>query len=124
MNNMIVRIFKRGLIIIGLGTMVFNSCKQDIPLSRVAVADFGAIPGDNQSDTEALRKAMAYCKDHPGTILKFEPGVYDFRDEKAAELMEGILGGKMKGNPQDSIFKPYYPYGKGLDFDGSVGHSR
>lgn len=60
---------------------------------------------------------MAYCKGNPGTVLQFPPGIYDFRDETAVELMEGILNGKVKGNSQDSIFKPYYPYGKGLDFD-------
>jgi len=94
------------------------SCQQTGKENVVSVADFGAVPGDNLNDAESLRKAMGYCKEHPGTILQFEPGVYDFADIKAIELMNGILAGKMRGNPQDSIFRPYYPYVKGLDFNG------
>lgn len=106
-----------GLILVTAPASLY-SCLEQVLQKQIPVSDFGAIPGDNQNDAGALRKAMEYCKDHSGTVLQFAPGVYDFRDEKAAELMEGILNGKVKGNPQDSIFRPYYLYGKGLDFDG------
>ena len=97
---------------------LFLSCQQEKEGDFVSVADFGAVPNDNRNDAESLQKAMVFCKSHPGTVLQFEPGIYDFRDERAVELMEGILNGKIKGNPQDSIFRPYYPYAKGLDFNG------
>ena len=102
-------------------TVVLNlfSCQpKETAKKQVSVADFGAVPDDGKNDAGPLRKAMEYCKSNPGATLLFPPGVYDFRDETAVELMEGILNGKVKGNPQDSIFKPYYPFAKGLDFDG------
>lgn len=87
---------------------------RQVPASR-----FGALPDDGQNDAPQLRMALDYCRKHPGTTLYFAPGVYDFRDEKAVELMNDIMNGHIKGNPQDTIFKPYYPYVKGLDFDGT-----
>jgi hypothetical protein len=113
------RIFIRFKIPVLLVFSLFFSFKpQQKGLQQHSVSEFGAVPDDGRNDAESLRKAMLFCKNHPGTILKFEPGVYDFRDEKAVELMEGILNGRVRGNPQDSIFRPYYPYSKGLDFNG------
>lgn len=86
--------------------------------TSVSVVDFGAVPNDDKNDAEALNKAMQYCFEYPGTTLVFEPGIYDYASKKAIKLMNGILNGEVKGNPQDSIFRPYYPYGKGLDFTG------
>ncbi|WP_423129890.1 right-handed parallel beta-helix repeat-containing protein [Gaoshiqia sp. Z1-71] len=94
------------------------SCQQEKEMKSVSVADFGAVPNDSRNDAEALQKAIDYCRKHPGTALHFESGIYNFRDEKAVDLQEGILNGEVKGNPQDSIFRPYYPYAKGLDFAG------
>ncbi len=85
---------------------------------KVSVAAFGAIPDDGQNDAGPLRKAMDYCRSNPGITLYFPSGIYNFSDRKAIELMDGILTGKVRGNPQDSIFRPYYPYVKGLDFNG------
>ncbi len=97
---------------------VLLSCERGEKMNSVSVADFGAVPNDNQNDAESLRKAMDYCREHPGTVIHFESGIYNFGDEKAMDLQEGILNGKVNGNPQDSIFRPYYPYAKGLDFNG------
>ncbi len=88
------------------------------PVRRVSVADFGAVPDDGQNDATPLREALAHCRANPGVTLYLPPGVYDFRDEKAVELMDAVMTGEIKGNPQDTIFKPYYPYVRGLDFDG------
>ncbi len=88
------------------------------PGNRVSIADFGAVPNDGQNDAVAMRKALDYAQTHPGATLYFPPGTYDYRDEKAVKLMDDILNGVIKGNPQDTIFKPYYPYAKGLDFNG------
>ncbi len=109
---------KAGFLFFPVFIFFFLSCQCEKKINSVSVADFGAVSNDNRDDAKSLRKAMDYCKDHPGTVLLFKPGIYDFRDEKAVELMEGILNGKVKGNPQDSIFRPYYPYVKGLDFNG------
>jgi hypothetical protein len=84
----------------------------------ISVTVFGAIPDDGENDAVPLRKAMAYCKKNPGTTLFFSPGVYNFRDENAVRLMNDAMSGKLGKNPQEKIFTPYYPYVKGLDFDG------
>lgn len=81
---------------------------------KVSVAAFGALPGDGQNDAGPLRKAMEYCRSNPGITLYFPPGIYNFSDRKAIELMDGIVTGKVRGNPQDSIFRPYYPYVRGV----------
>ncbi len=114
---------RKRLIIMGwlsLSLIVFSTgyCNPKQKTREIPVSIFGAVPNDGKNDAAALRKAMKYCKENPGTQLFFAPGVYDFRDEIAYALMEGILSGEVKGNPQDSIFRPYYPYGKGLDFNG------
>ena len=87
--------------------------------TRVSVADFGATPNDNRDDTRALRKAAAYCRNHPGTTLFFPPGIYRLRDAEAERLEQEVRSGKMGNDPEKVIFKPYYPYVRGLDFTGS-----
>ena len=85
----------------------------------VSVADFGAIPDDGKDDTRALRRAAEYCRMHAGTTLVMPAGVYRLRDAEAERLEEEVLSGKMGPNPESEIFRPYYPYVRGLDFSGS-----
>lgn len=85
----------------------------------ISVTDFGAYPNDGKNDIQALNKAINFSRSNPGTILKFAPGIYDIADKNAIKLMNDILTGKIQGNSQDSIFKPYYPYTIGLDFNGT-----
>ncbi|MGF7080750.1 right-handed parallel beta-helix repeat-containing protein [Mucilaginibacter sp. UYCu711] len=85
---------------------------------KVPVSKFGALPNDGQNDAAQLRQAISYCKTHPGITLYFPPGVYDFSDEKAVQLMQDVAAGRLGKNPQKTIFTPYYPYVKGLDFKG------
>ena len=85
----------------------------------VNVTDFGAVPDDGRDDTRALRRAAEYCRTHPGTTLVMPAGVYRLRDAEAERLEEEVLAGKMGANPEEVIFKPYYPYVKGLDFTGA-----
>jgi hypothetical protein len=92
-----------------------------VPGSRISVADFGAMPNDEMNDAPALRKAMEFAKGHPGSVLYFPPGVYNFRDESAVELMEQAMSGKFGQNPEPTIFKAYFPYVRGLDFRGISG---
>lgn len=91
------------------------------PGSKVSVADFGAIPNDEKNDASSLRKAMEFVKGHPGIVLHFPAGVYNFRDENAVQLMEQAMTGKFGRNPEPTIFKAYYPYTRGLDFRGVSG---
>ncbi|MEN7551034.1 right-handed parallel beta-helix repeat-containing protein [Rapidithrix thailandica] len=85
----------------------------------LSIEYFGAKANDDRNDAEALRKAAEYCRKSPGTTLRFPPGRYDFRDEKAVSFMKDVLAGKMGKNPEKVIFTPYYPYIKGLDFTGA-----
>lgn len=89
--------------------------------TRVVTArQFGAIPDDGRDDTKALRAAAEYCRRHPGTTLVIAPGTYRLRDAQAERLESDVMAGKMGNDPEKKIFTPYYPYARGLDFDGAV----
>lgn len=90
-----------------------------LPAQSISVLKFGAVPDDGKDDTRALRRAAEYCRKHPGTTLTIPPGTYRLRDSKAEQLEHEVLQGKMGGDPEKVIFTPYYPYVRGLDFDGS-----
>lgn len=85
----------------------------------VSALDFGAVPDDNRDDTQSLRRAAMYCREHPGCTLHIPPGVYILKDAKARELESEAMSGNLGQNPEETIFTPYYPYVKGLDFSGS-----
>lgn len=86
---------------------------------RVSVVGFGAIPDDGQNDADALRAAVKFTREHPGTTLVFPPGIYDLRDEAAVQVQDDWMSGRLKGNPEQVLFKPYAPHVRGLDFSGS-----
>lgn len=86
--------------------------------SKILVRDFGAVPDDNRDDTKALRKAVEYCRQHPGTTLVIPAGVYRLRDDKADALEEEVYSGKME-NSAAKVFVPYFPHVKGMNFNGS-----
>lgn len=86
----------------------------------ISVIDFGAKPDDGKDDTKALRRAAEYCRQNPSTTLIMPAGVYRLRDAEAERLEQEVMSGKMGQNPEGTIFKPYYPYVRGLDFEGSV----
>lgn len=90
-----------------------------LPAQSISALKFGAVPDDGKDDTRALRRAAEYCRKHPGTTLTIPPGTYRLRDSKAEQLEHEVLQGKMGGDPEKVIFTPYYPYVRGLDFDGS-----
>lgn len=101
-----------------ISKVAFSSDPAEVTTGRISVSSFGAIPDDGQNDAVQLRKAIDYCRSNPGTLLFFPSGVYDFIDEKAVQLMNDAMSGKLGKNPQGTIFTPYYPYVKGLDFNG------
>ena len=85
----------------------------------VSVLQFGARPDDGRDDTAALRKAAEYCREHPGTTLTIPEGVYRLKDKEAEKLEQEVMAGNMGPNPETVIFTPYYPYVRGLDFEGA-----
>ena len=47
----------------------------------INVTDMGARPNDGKDDTRALRRAVAYACEHPGTTLYFPKGIYELKDK-------------------------------------------
>jgi len=84
----------------------------------INVLDYGAVPNDGIDDQEAIQKAINQCKKQKHATLLIPPGVYEIIDEAAIKLMNDIMDWKYGANPQDVIFTPYYPYSRGLDFNG------
>ncbi|MBR5691949.1 MAG: right-handed parallel beta-helix repeat-containing protein, partial [Verrucomicrobia bacterium] len=79
----------------------------------------GALPADGRDDTEALRKAVQFCKENPNTVLEIPAGVYRLRDEAAVQLEQDAMSSKMGRSTEPIIYTAYYPYAKGLDFTGT-----
>lgn len=86
---------------------------------RVKVTHFGAYPSDGVDDTQGLRAAAEYARQHPGTILVMPAGDYLLSDAKAEELERRVLNGELGENPESQMFTPYHEYVRGLDFTGS-----
>lgn len=111
---------KRLLLILCLvGLSIPAVAQQTNSSERISVLDFGAKPDDGRDDTKALRKAAEYCREHKGVTLYMPQGEYRLRDAEAEKLESEVLAGKMGQNPEGTIFTPYYPYVKGLDFTGA-----
>ena len=89
----------------------------------ISVEKFGARPNDGRPDTEALRKAAAYCRKHPQTTLLFSPGTYELSDPIAIDIERRAINGALgKGlEVQWELFQPQKPYVTGLDFTGCEG---
>lgn len=81
--------------------------------NTVNLRDFAG--GDSLS---VFKNAMKYCRENPHTTLVVPPGKYILRDEAAVRLMDDVMNGKMGNNPQERIFTHYFPYSKGIDFNG------
>lgn len=86
----------------------------------VSVLKFGARPDDGRSDTEALRRAAAYCRQHPKTTLFFPVGTYQLDDPVAIDIERQAISGALgRGlEVQWALFQPQKPYVTGLDFTG------
>lgn len=102
-----------------LSLFLFTPRIDSLAQGTINIRDFGAVPDDGKDDTKALRRAAAFCREHPGTTLVIPPGVYRLRDAEAEKLEQEVLAGKFGNNPEKTIYTPYYPYVKGLDFAGS-----
>lgn len=87
---------------------------------EIDASQFGARPDDGKNDITALRKAADFCRQNPGTTLVIKPGVYLLSDKEAIKLENDACSGKFGLNVEGTVFKPYYPYVKGLDFSGAT----
>ena len=89
----------------------------------VSVGKFGACPDDGKSDTKALRRAAAYCRQHPQTTLFFPAGTYQLDDPVAVDIERQAISGALgRGlEVQWALFQPQKPYVTGLDFTGREG---
>ena len=101
-----------------LAGIYLQCCSAATAQKLISVSDFGAIPNDAINDRTAIQQALNFCKIHHVKKLLIPAGKYMIREERAVQLMNDIMDGKMGKNPQDIIFTPYYPYSKGLDFTG------
>ena len=70
---------------------------------------------------ETFARAMAYCREHPGTTLTVPPGIYRITSALARETMEHVLNGDFGPNPQRTMFNPHFAYDRGIDFAGQRG---
>lgn len=110
---------RKHLILLILSAFACNILEVSAQEKIINVTDMGALPDDGKDDTKALRRAVAYACERPGTTLYFPKGVYELKDDKAVDLEKKVLNGEMGENPEKVIFTPYYPYVKGLDFTGA-----
>lgn len=85
----------------------------------VNAADYGVLPDDDRNDAEGLREAARFCREHPGCTLVLPAGQYEFRDEKAVEIMDYAMTGKYGNNPEPILMSRTFPHVPGLDFSGA-----
>ena len=109
---------KRILFLLTLAFFALAASPKTTAPATVSVTKFRAKPDDGKDDTKALRKAAQYCREHPGTTLIFPAGVYQITDPEAKQLEEDVLAGKYGSDPEKKMFIPYFPYVRGLDFEG------
>ena len=109
---------KRILFLLTLAFFALAASPKTTAPATVSVTKFRAKPDDGKDDTKALRKAAQYCREHPGTTLIFPAGVYQITDPEAKLLEEDVLAGKYGSDPEKKMFIPYFPYVRGLDFEG------
>jgi len=109
-----VKVFYSILVLLGLTLTV------EVNARMVSVWKFGARPDDGQSDTKALRRAAAYCRQHPQTTLFFPAGTYQLDDPEAIDIERQAISGALgRGlEVQWALFQPQKPYVTGLDFTG------
>ncbi|MBR6806864.1 MAG: hypothetical protein IKM46_00645 [Clostridia bacterium] len=68
--------------------------------------------------TASFDAAMAYLREHPGTVLHVEPGVYTITRPLAVEAQKALMDGGLTDDPMSIIFKPDYKYAVGISFAG------
>ncbi len=93
--------------------------------NQVSLYDFensAEIPASGESDPMALfRRAMIYCRQHPGTTLLIPPGEYILSDDLSKEIRQKVMTGEYGSNPQKVMFSPSFRYTRGIDIEGQRG---
>ncbi len=56
---------------------IISGCRNE-SVSIIRMSDFGLKPNTRENAIPAIKKAVAECKKHPGSVLLFEKGRYDF----------------------------------------------
>ena len=68
--------------------------------------EFSAFSGEDMM--KRFQRAMAFCRENPGTELVIEPGVYEITSDLAREAQEHVMSGDWGRNPQRIMFSPSY----------------
>lgn len=84
---------------------------------KLNLADFGAIPDDEQDDSEAFMAALNKCRENPGSELYIPPGNYIYRNKKAMEFEYKAINGQYGEDVQGYFFRPGGEYVIALDMD-------
>ena len=71
-----------------------------------------------ENDRAGFEAAIQYLREHPGTTLTVEPGIYQLTDEQAKAAQYAVMSGAWGENPQNVMFHPKYRYTKGIDLSG------
>lgn len=82
-------------------------------MARINLSDF-----KGSDDLARFASALDFMKDHPGTTLFVEPGVYNITTELARETQKKVMNGEFGSNPEPVMFNPKFEYSRGLDFYG------
>ena len=69
-------------------------------------------------DCARFAAALDFMREHPGTTLFVEPGVYNITSERARAAQSAVMNGEYGANPEPIMFNPKYAYDRGLDFAG------
>ena len=101
--------------------LIFSGCNRK-DVFTIQIADYGLKPDSKENAIPAIIKAIAECKKHPNSILKFRKGRYDFWPEASltkeyfesnttndgpknlAILIEECTGLTLDGNGSEFIF--------------------
>lgn len=108
----------RTVVLTGMTVLALGANAETTTAPTKTIKEFGGVPNDGRDDTKALRKAVEWCRTHEGATLILVPGTYNLRDAEAVRLEEEAMSGRLGKNSESTIFAPYYPYVRGLDFDG------
>ena len=82
------------------GSRFFIQSPDPAALQAVPVSQFGADPA-NADNAEALNAAFAYCRENPGTLLRFDGGVYYVSD---ALRLENVKDVRIDGNGAQILY--------------------
>ena len=72
-------------------------------------------------DRERIALALADAKCEPGSTVVFEPRVYTLTTERSREIRRAVMSGEYGADPEKVMFRPDFPYDRGIDLSGHDG---